>query len=53
MTETLDAIDPRRSALLVMDYQSGILGRLENADELIERADRAIALARSRGATVG
>lgn len=53
MTETLDAIDPRRCALLVMDYQSGILERLENADELIERADRAIALARSRGATVG
>jgi nicotinamidase-related amidase len=53
MTETLDAIDPCRSALLVMDYQSGIVERLENADELIERAERAIALARSRGATVG
>jgi nicotinamidase-related amidase len=53
MTETLDAIDPLRSALLVMDYQSGILERLENTDELVERAERAIALARSRGATVG
>jgi nicotinamidase-related amidase len=53
MTETPDAVDPGRSALLVMDYQSGILERLENSAELIGRAQRAIALARSRGATIG
>jgi nicotinamidase-related amidase len=53
MTETPDSIDPRRAALLVMDYQAGILERLEDADALLERAERAIALVRSRGATVG
>ena len=32
MTDPTPAIDPRRTALLVMDYQNGIVGRLEDAD---------------------
>jgi hypothetical protein len=32
------AIDPRRRALLVMDYQASILGRLPGAQDLLARA---------------
>jgi hypothetical protein len=41
MSDTFDDIpklDPRRTALLVMDYQPGILGRLEDGDALVARA---------------
>lgn len=40
-------IDPKRAALLVMDYQPGILGRYPDADALVERAQAAIAAARA------
>jgi nicotinamidase-related amidase len=53
MTETPAPIDPQRTALLVMDYQSGILGRLPDADELVARVAGAIALVRRRGGQVG
>jgi nicotinamidase-related amidase len=46
-------IDPGRTALLVMDYQPGILSRLPAADELLDRARAAIAEARSHGMQVG
>ncbi len=46
-------IDPRRSALLVMDYQQAIVGMVENSDALVARAAEAIALVRSRGGHVG
>jgi nicotinamidase-related amidase len=46
-------LDPRRTALLVMDYQPGILARLEDADALTARAATAIATLRAAGATVG
>ena len=48
-----DPIDPRRSALLVMDYQPGIVALLDDPQPLLERAARAVAIARDRGATVG
>lgn len=32
MTGTLTTIDPRHTALLVMDYQAGTLGRLTGAE---------------------
>jgi nicotinamidase-related amidase len=53
MDDATPAIDPRRSALLVMDYQAGIVGRFDDADALLERMGAAIDLARERGMTVG
>jgi len=47
------SIDPTRTALLVMDYQLGIIGQLEAGDVLVRRAAEAIAAARAAGATVG
>ncbi|HET6869243.1 MAG TPA: cysteine hydrolase [Solirubrobacteraceae bacterium] len=48
-----DPIDPRRAALLVMDYQNGVVDMLGEPDELLACAADAIALARDRGAHVG
>ena len=53
MTETLPAIDPRRTALLVMDYQAGILDRLDDAEPLLACAADAIAVVRDRGGQIG
>jgi nicotinamidase-related amidase len=53
MPDTLGKIDPAHAALLVMDYQTGILGMLENADALIANAQKAIATVRGRGGHVG
>jgi nicotinamidase-related amidase len=53
MTESLPKIDPRRAALLVMDYQNGVVDMLGDPDELLTRAADAIALVRDRGAHVG
>jgi nicotinamidase-related amidase len=39
-------------ALLVMDFQNAIVGMLEDADGLLERAERALAVARSRALTI-
>ena len=50
---TLPAIDPRRTALLVMDYQAGILDRLGDAEALLSRAADAIAVVRGRGGQIG
>jgi nicotinamidase-related amidase len=50
MTET---IDPRRAALLVMDYQNGVVDMLDEPDDLLARAADAIATVRSAGAHVG
>lgn len=46
-------LDPSRTALLVMDYQPGIIGRLEDGDALVARAREAIAATRAAGAAVG
>lgn len=53
MTDVTPAIDPQRAVLLVMDYQSGIVGRVQDADALLTRARSAIASARERGIAVG
>ena len=45
-------IEPSRSALLVMDYQAGVLTRVGDPDALVERAAQAIAKARERGIQV-
>jgi nicotinamidase-related amidase len=53
MTDEIPTIDPKRTALLVMDYQSGIISRLGDSDELLARMVSAIDLARRRGVTIG
>ena len=49
----MNPLDPARTALLVMDYQLGILGRLPDADALVARTAEAIDLVRRAGGTVG
>lgn len=51
-TESQLALDPSRTALLVMDFQRSVLQRLDDADALLDRAAAAISAARSRGVTV-
>jgi nicotinamidase-related amidase len=53
MTPTLPALDSQRTALLVMDYQPGILDRLPGAEDLLARAADAIAIVRGLGGQVG
>jgi nicotinamidase-related amidase len=53
MTDQLPPIDPRRAALLVMDYQNAIVSMLGEPDDLLASAADAIATARRAGAHVG
>ncbi len=53
MTHPLPAIDPARTALLVMDYQAGILDQLADGPELLTRAAKTIGRVRQAGAQVG
>jgi nicotinamidase-related amidase len=53
MTDPAPAIDPRRTALLMMDFQSGIVARVPDSEGLLERARALVALARRRAVTVG
>jgi nicotinamidase-related amidase len=53
MTEPLPQIDPRHTALLVMDYQNGIVDMLGEPEDLLSRAADAIATVRRAGAHVG
>jgi nicotinamidase-related amidase len=48
VTEQFD-IDPTRSALLVMDYQVGLVRRIPDADALLERVNAAVADVRDHG----
>jgi nicotinamidase-related amidase len=53
MTDAPPAINPRHTALLVMDYQAGILDRLDGSEALLARAGEAIATVRRHGGQVG
>jgi nicotinamidase-related amidase len=53
MTDEIPTIDPTRTALLVMDYQPGIVSRLPDPDALLARMVSSIDMARSRGLTIG
>jgi nicotinamidase-related amidase len=53
MSDDLPAIDPARSALLIMDYQTGILERLTDADQLLARMADTLANAREQGVHIG
>src|SRR4051794_1899518 len=48
-----DSLVPAQTALLVMDFQPGIVGMLSEPEPLLDRAAEAIALARGRGGAVG
>jgi nicotinamidase-related amidase len=51
-TPTLPAIDPKRTALLAMDFQNGIVARAPEPDALLERVKGAIADVRAGGGTI-
>jgi len=53
MTDATPTIDPRRTALLVMDYQQAIVGMIEDSDALVARAAEALDRVRARGGHVG
>jgi nicotinamidase-related amidase len=46
-------IDPTRTALLVMDYQNGIMGRVADGDALLAAARETIELMRGKGVQIG
>ena len=45
--------DPKRTALLVMDFQQGIVGQLPGTGPLLERGRQASADVREHGGTIG
>ena len=53
MTNSTQRLDAARTALLVMDYQNGILGMIEHPEALLANAEKALATARNRGVHVG
>lgn len=53
MPDITPKIDPKRAALLVMDYQAGIIDMIERPDELLATAQHATCTARTHGAHVG
>jgi nicotinamidase-related amidase len=53
LTSTQPVIDPRRTALLLMDYQAGVVAMVPDPGTLLERAAEAAALVRARGGRVG
>jgi nicotinamidase-related amidase len=52
-TEAIEPIDPSKTALLIMDYQNGIIPMAPNPEELIAGARETIDLMRSHGVTIG
>jgi nicotinamidase-related amidase len=52
-TAAAEPIDPSKTALLIMDYQNGIIPMAENPEELLAGARQAIDLIRSHGGTIG
>src|SRR3984957_4793465 len=51
--EAVEPIDPSTTALLIMDYQNGIIPMAPNPQELLAGARQAIELIRSHGGTIG
>jgi nicotinamidase-related amidase len=52
-TTAVPAIDPKRTALLAMDFQNGIVTHIPDPDALLERVNGAIAEVRAAGCTIG
>ena len=53
MSTPTPALDPKRTALLVMDFQQGVLQRMPGLEPLLGRVQRAIADVRDHGGTIG
>jgi nicotinamidase-related amidase len=53
MTDPPPRIDPSRTALLVMDYQNGVVDMIADPEPLLARAADAIALVRQHGGHIG
>jgi nicotinamidase-related amidase len=53
MFDTTPAIDAGHTALLVMDYQNAIVGRIGESEALLARVAEAIAIVRRHGGQVG
>ncbi|HET7815663.1 MAG TPA: cysteine hydrolase [Candidatus Baltobacteraceae bacterium] len=53
MSDSVQPVQPERTALLVMDYQHGILARLPDAGAVIDKAARAIEIVRRAGGHIG
>jgi nicotinamidase-related amidase len=51
--EATQPIDPSKTALLIMDYQNGVMPMVPNPEELLAGARKAIDLIRSHGGTIG
>jgi len=53
MTDQIPPLEAAHTALLVMDFQAGIVARAPQAEEIVERARAAIHLVRDWGGQVG
>jgi nicotinamidase-related amidase len=53
MADALPSIDPRHTALLVMDYQVQLVNSLSDAEVLLSRTAGAIAFVRRHGGQIG
>jgi nicotinamidase-related amidase len=53
MTDQMPSLECPHTALLLMDYQAGIVARVPEADRLLERARSAIDLVRDWGGQIG
>jgi nicotinamidase-related amidase len=53
MTDQTPILQAPLTALLVMDYQAGVVARVPQADQLVERARAAIDLVRGWGGQIG
>ena len=52
MTSPAPALDPKHTALLVMDFQYGVVERMPRLDPLLARVQQAIADVRDHGGTI-
>ena len=52
MTSPAPALDPKHMALLVMDFQRGVVERIAESDALLTRVQQAIVDVRDRGGTI-
>jgi nicotinamidase-related amidase len=50
---SIEPVDPSKTALLIMDYQNGVMPMIPNPEELLAGARGAIDLLRSHGGTIG
>lgn len=52
MTSPTPALDPKHTALLVMDFQHGVVARMPGLEPLLARVQRVIADVRDHGGTI-